>query len=116
MRLTILLFLAVFSFLSSSAQWIQKSSFPGGGRTKATTFQIGNKMYLVGGLNSSNIILRDVWEYNMSNDSWSRKGDFPGPERYGAVGFVISDFGFIATGGNDNGYLDDLWKYDPIAD
>jgi N-acetylneuraminic acid mutarotase len=116
MRKTVLLFLIAISFINASAQWIQRTSFPGGGRTKATSFRIGDKMYLIGGLNSSNLTLRDVWEYDMINNSWSRKNDFPGPERYGAVGFVISNFGYIATGGNDNGYLDDIWKYDPSTD
>ncbi len=41
--------------------------------------------------------------------------NFPGPERYGAVSFVLNGKGYVATGGNDFGYLDDLWQYDPVT-
>ncbi len=116
MRKIILQFLLFTISCSVSGQWVQKSSFPGGTRTKATSFRIENKIYLLGGLNTSNVILRDLWEYNIATDTWQRKADFPGPERYGAASFVMNDVAYISTGGNDNGYLDDLWQYNSITD
>lgn len=98
------------------AQWTQKANFPGGARTKAATFTIGDKIYLVGGIDNSGATRKDVWQYNMSTNTWSHKNDFPGQERYGAVAFVINGFGFISTGGNDFGFLDDIWEYDETND
>ena len=100
---------------SSSAQWTARTSFPGTSRAKATAFTIGSKIYLVGGVANSGLILRDFWEYDISTNTWLQKPAFPGPERYGATSFVLNGQGYVATGGNDNGYLDDLWQFDPAS-
>jgi N-acetylneuraminic acid mutarotase len=112
------LLVLVFSLftISLTAQWSQRSSFPGIARAKAASFMIGNKVYVTGGVTNTSLILKDFWEYDIINDSWLHKADFPGEERYGAAAFVINDKGYISTGGNDNGYLYDLWQYDPVAD
>jgi N-acetylneuraminic acid mutarotase len=109
--------LAAFLFLSfqSFAQWVQKANFTGIHRAKSTAFTISNKMYVLGGVDNSGNILNDFWEYDILNNSWLQKPAFPGPERYGAVSFVIGTKAYIATGGNNNGYLDDLWEYNPAT-
>jgi N-acetylneuraminic acid mutarotase len=107
-----------FFFLLSirvSAQWIQKSNFPGAAKAKSAAFTIGNKIYVMGGVDNSGNVLNDVWEYDIPSDTWLQKPNFPGPERYGAASFVLNNNGYIAAGGNDFGYLDDLWEFLPVS-
>lgn len=48
---------------------------------------------------------------------WTKKANFSGNPRYGAVSFTIDGKGYIATGYNGvDGYLRDLWEYDPLTD
>ena len=109
-----LVFLALIVF-PSSAQWTSKAAFPGIARAKAVSFAIGDTVYVMGGVTNSNLILKDFWKYDMNGNAWTQVPDFPGEERYGAASFVLANTGYIATGGNDNGYLDDMWQYDPAT-
>ncbi len=109
------LFLLLFFSVSAFGQWTTRANFPGVARAKATTFAIDDKIYVVGGITNSSLILNDFWEYSISTNTWTQKPNFPGPERYGAVGFVLGNTGYIATGGNDNGHLDDMWQFDPLT-
>ena len=114
MKRLLLIFICLFTF-GASAQWTQRTNFPGTARAKSVSFTINNKVYVIGGVTNASVVLRDVWEYDIASDTWTQKPLFPGPERYGASSFVINGKGYIATGGNDNGYLDDLWQYDPVS-
>ena len=105
----------LFTAGTVSAQWTSRASFPGTPRAKAATFTIGNKIYLMGGVDNNSNILKDFWEYDIPGNAWVQKPDFPGAERYGAATFVLNNSGYIATGGNDFGYLDDLWQYIPAS-
>src|SRR6185295_3669230 len=109
------LFCAICISAAASAQWVQRANFPGTSRSKATAFTIGDKIYVMGGVSNSAVVLHDFWEYDIPSNTWTVKPNFPGPERYGATSFVINNKGYIATGGNDFGYLDDLWEYNPLT-
>jgi N-acetylneuraminic acid mutarotase len=100
---------------SANAQWASRAALPGTARAKATSFTIGDKIYMMGGVDQSNFIMSDFWEYDVVNNTWTQKSNFTGPERYGAVAFVLGNTGYIALGGNDFGYLDDMWQYDPVG-
>lgn len=99
--------------INVSAQWIQRANFSGTPRAKAAGFTVDGKVYVLGGVTNTSMILSDFWEFDIANNSWTQKPAFPGEPRYGAASFVIGNKGYIATGGNDNGYLDDLWEYTP---
>lgn len=101
--------------ISAFAQWTSRAPFPGIARAKSTTFTINEKMYVLGGVTSSSMVLGDFWEYDIASNTWMQKPDFPGAERYSAVSFVLGNTGYVATGGNDNGFLDDMWQYDPVT-
>src|SRR5690349_9464443 len=103
----------LFLWTTGSAQWLQRANFPGIAKAKSTAFTIGNKIYVLGGVDNTSNILGDFWEYDITSNTWTQDPSFPGPERYGAASFVINNKGYIATGGNDFGYLDDLWEYNP---
>jgi N-acetylneuraminic acid mutarotase len=109
----LLLLLAGFFPVFLNAQWVQHTSMPGVARAKATSFTIGDTIYIMGGITTNGLILDDFWAYSISTDTWLQKPDFPGEERYGGASFVINGKGFISTGGNDFGYLWDLWQYNP---
>jgi N-acetylneuraminic acid mutarotase len=111
-----LLVLSIIISNSINAQWVSRAAFPGVARAKSTSFTIGDKFYVLGGVTNSSVVLNDFWEYNITTNTWLQKPNFPGPERYGAVSFILGNTGYIATGGNDNGYLDDMWQYDPVSD
>lgn len=114
MKLKFVIALSIlFLSLKAPAQWIQKANFAGTAKAKSIAFTIGNKIYVMGGVDNSVNILNNFWEYDILSDTWTQQPDFPGPERYGAVSFVLNNKGYIATGANDFGYLDDLWEYDP---
>jgi N-acetylneuraminic acid mutarotase len=115
MKIKLLIIILFTLSLSALGQWTSRAIFPGVARAKATSFTIGDKFYVLGGVTNTAVVLNDFWEYDISLDTWSQKPNFPGPERYGAVSFVIGNSGYVATGGNDFGYLDDLWQYNPVS-
>lgn len=115
LRITTIITILFFSNFVM-AQWVQRAAFPGVSRAKAASFTIGNKIYVIGGISNSVVVLRDFWEYDITTNSWSQKANFPGEERYGAATFVLNGRGYIATGGNDFGFLDDLWEFNPLTD
>lgn len=110
-----LLLIAVFTSLHATAQWTARAPFPGIARAKSTSFTVGDKIYLLGGVTASSLILSDFWEYDITANTWTQKPDFPGQERYGAVSFVINDTAYISCGGNNNTYHDDMWQYVPAT-
>jgi N-acetylneuraminic acid mutarotase len=98
-----------------SAQWTQRASFTGTARAKSTSFTIGDKIYVLGGVDANGSVIGGFFAYDIPTNTWSQLPAFPGPDRYGATAFVLNNKGYVATGGNDFGYLDDLWQYDPVA-
>src|SRR4051812_8442371 len=106
-------FIALLLFqMQSFAQWAGKSALPGVSRTESSSFVIGNKLYVIGGLSSSLNPLNDFWEYNMATDTWTQKANFPGPARFSAVSFAVGNRGYYGTGDTGAGFLEDMWMYD----
>lgn len=98
--------------------WTQKLDFPGAGRAQAVTFTIGNKGYMVCGIDvgSPSTVFSEVWEYDPSIDTWTKKANFPGTPRCASVGFSIGNKGYMGTGNVNPGVLNDFWEYDPSID
>lgn len=113
MKIKLTLFLILFISTSTLAQWVSRAPFPGIARAKAVSFSVGDTLYVMGGVTNTNSVLKDFWKYDVNGNSWTQMPDFPGEERYGATSFILGNTGYVATGGNDNGYLDDLWQYIP---
>lgn len=92
-------------------EWIPKADLTGVGRYGAVSFVINDKAYL--GMGSDGGALSDLWMYNPQTNVWVQKANIP-VARSGAVGFSLLDYGYVATGYNENvGYLNDVWKYIP---
>jgi N-acetylneuraminic acid mutarotase len=47
--------------------------------------------------------------------NWVQKAYFDGFPRGEGSSFTLNDYGFFGMGKDDNGYLSDFWRYDPVA-
>ena len=116
----LLLFGTIFLYLSvycQTPQWLARQSLTvTAKRTLATSFAIADKIYVIGGMNSS-ICLNDVWQYDINTNVWVQKNDFPGAAKKGITAFSINGKGFV-VGGNDcnKSYLQEVWEYNPVGD
>lgn len=115
--------IAVTQSHAAAKNWKQIAPFPGMGRGAATSFTIGDKMYVGLGLgikNNSLQELNDFYEYNATANTWVQKNDFPGGARQFAGSFIINDQAYVAFGINTTSssytYYKDIWKYDAPAD
>jgi hypothetical protein len=95
-----------------------KASFPGGVRSKAMHFVIGDNIYVGFGYHHTTsdpvgTHYRDLWKYNINSDTWTRQPDFPGPlesgrqSEYGnRSAFALGNSGYFITGG-----LNEFWRF-----
>jgi N-acetylneuraminic acid mutarotase len=111
-----------WEYKQSSNTWTTKASLPTDARVHATGFAIDGKGYVGLGfdLTTTADCLNDFWLYNPVTDKWHRKADFP-DKREGAMSFVVDGNGYVCSGaevttGSTTVYLNDLWKYEPVAD
>ncbi|MBB5620467.1 N-acetylneuraminic acid mutarotase [Pedobacter cryoconitis] len=79
-------------------------------RRSATTFTIGQRAFLTGGITSG--VTGTTWAYDPSTDYWDQHQDFGGVSREAAVGFGIGDKGYVTIGKNGS-HFDDLWIFTP---
>lgn len=98
--------------------WVKKSNLAGHKREQAVAFSIADKGYVATGVDTSETVLKDLWQYDPVADTWTQKADLPGPARRNAVGFAIGSKGYVGLGiDNDEATtgvkLNDLWEYDP---
>lgn len=113
-----------FYVLRNKYEWKRLSPFPGGKRSNAAAFVIGDKAYVGTGENYLEAPdFSDLWQYNYQNDTWIRKASVPEGAaapftgRQSAFSFSYGGKGYI--GGGKQGYsfdLGDLNEYDPVAD
>ncbi len=117
---TLLLFLLLLScVLDAQTQygWVQKATFSGTGRHRASGASVGNRGYLgLGHINAVvDILYDDWWEYDPGSDTWTQKANYGGGLRYHAVAFTIGNFIYVGTGRDPNVVLHtDFWKFDPV--
>jgi N-acetylneuraminic acid mutarotase len=98
--------------------WVKKNDFGGLKRERAISFSIGDFGYVGTGVDTGEVVLNDLWQYNASNDSWMQKANLPGSVRRDAVGFSIGSKGYVGTGIDSSesvgaSILKDFWEYDP---
>jgi hypothetical protein len=110
--------------------WKDLAPLPERTNLYASSFLIGDKIFLVSGVDASYNFVQTVWEYNISNDSWMQKSDFPGDGRMHSVSFVINGKAYVGSGfGGAESYeegdlvfhwpespLKDFWEYTPESD
>ncbi len=93
--------------------------FPGGKRTGAVAFTIGNKSYVCCGKDENGVYSNDFrMARQLSNDylHWDQKTPFPGEARVEAVAFALGEMGYVGLGMNEAGEaLSDFWRYNPFT-
>jgi hypothetical protein len=94
---------------------VTKSSVvPGMNRTRATSFTIGQKTYILTGNSGNNQFDNLVHIFDPQLKSWTTGAPFPGELRYNATAFSINNKGYLLGGFNNQGLpLSDLWEFDP---
>jgi hypothetical protein len=85
-------------------------------RHEAVAFNLNNKGYVVGGINTEAEILSDVWEYSIQNGGgiWRKMNNFP-KLFYGGISFYNEERIFAGFGSN-NDTENMLWEYDTDND
>ena len=119
-KIIYLLGLFLFSTLGYSQTqnfWEKKSEFSGLKRERAVAFSINGKGYVGTGVDTADIVHKDLWEYDPTLDSWTQKADLASVRR-NAVAFAINDKGYVGTGMDSvsaglGNTLTDFWEYDP---
>lgn len=120
--LLVILMGSVIGLLQSQTanSWVKKNDFAGFKREQAVSFAINEKGYITTGVDTSETVLKDLWEYNPTNDSWTQRADLPGSGRRNAIGFAMNGKGYVGTGiDNDEATigvkLTDFWEYNPLT-
>jgi len=122
-KLLLVLFIAItgtsFGQLIENT-WTKKADFSGLKRERAVAFTAGAYGYIGCGIDTAEVVHKDLWRYDASLDTWSQVADLPGSQRRNAIAFSIDDKGYIGTGMNTVGSTDvgasklsDLWQYTP---
>lgn len=86
------------------------------GWSGGSAFVIGETAYVGTGLDTTNALVNDFWQYNPANDTWTELPALPAAGRYTAVGFAIAGRGYIGTGQlalQTGAFLNDFWEYTP---
>lgn len=108
------------------------SDFGGQARANASSFTIGNKLYVFGGYNGRTRF-NDLWEVEIPSGTrtfgtWKQLASLDASSatvtnattaNYGrseGVGFSIGSVGYIGAGYDGSNYMKDFWKYDPATD
>jgi N-acetylneuraminic acid mutarotase len=119
--LALILILSSFTYFGQTENfWLKKNDFSGWKRERAVGFSIGDYGYLCSGVDTAEMVVKDLWQYDPVLDVWSQKADLPGSARRDAIAFTIDNIGYVGTGiDNDEAAfgqkLNDFWAYDPNA-
>ncbi len=114
MRAVILIFCFVLAPHLFGQFWIQKSSFGGPGRHRATGCATSHRGYMgLGHVNGTgqDISYKDWWEYDPASDTWTQKADFP-VSTHGAISFVVDNCPIVGGG---SALSTQFYKFDPAV-
>ncbi len=97
--------------------WLKIGNFPGGTRTKAVCFTIGDNVYVSCGMDNNGNYKNDLWMCSQSTGdklNWVQRAPFPGTPRIDAVGFALGENGYVGTGLDADSVRSDFWRYNPF--
>ena len=99
---------------SSIYSWPEKKSFTGGNRKWQTAVCVGKKLYVLGGINESNMSATDFYSYNPDDNEWTMiSSGLLG--RHSAVGISVGNAAFYFGGRRDGNPLSDVLAYEESA-
>ena len=108
------LFLILVFQNAIAGEWIQKASFGGTGRHRASGCSTTHKGYMgLGHINGAgaNISYNDWWEYDPASNSWTQKANYP-VGNYAAISFTVNDQPHVGGGAALNG---EFYRFNPQA-
>lgn len=123
MKKWIFILLCAFSatiHAQNANSWVKKNDFAGFKREQAVSFSIGNRGYVATGVDTSETVLSDLWEYNPDLDSWTQRANLPTIGRRSASAFAVNGKGYVGLGlSADEATLgtkfSDFWEYTPTS-
>jgi N-acetylneuraminic acid mutarotase len=108
--------------VTDTLRWQRLSPLPSFPRASFQSFLIDSDFYVVGGIDTNILFVREVWRYHVPSDDWTRMHDFPFGYPAQGQGFSLYGKGYICGGyvtdslihmpSGNNG----LWKYEPDSD
>ena len=123
MKHIVYLFLVLSPFVAQSQTqnfWTKKNDFTGLKRTRAASFVVENHGYVSGGVDTSETVLNDLWQYDPVMDTWAQMASLPGSVRRDAIAFSIGTKGYLGTGidsseAQSGNTLADFYEYNPTT-
>ncbi len=111
---------SVFSFSQNGNSWLKKADFAGLKREGAIAFSIGDFGYIGTGVDTAEIVLKDLWKYDPTTDSYTQMSDLPAVGRTNAFAFTLNNKGYVGGGVDNNEAqlgqkLNDFWEYSPTT-
>lgn len=80
-------------------EWEFTARFPGGPRTEAISFTIGEDRAFVGtGATVGDLFLNDLWEWKATTNTWQQRQSIPSLGITQAVAFTLGEYGCVCTG------------------
>lgn len=104
----------LWEYTPTTNSWLQKASYPYGGRYGGIAFVIDDIAYFGTGTDE-NVFTNDFCKYNPTTNLWTPIASFPGSERFSCNSFILNGNGYVVFG-SDGGYKDECWMYVPGDD
>lgn len=103
---------------ANAQQWSQIMDFPAAPRDDGTSFVIGSKAYCGTGRDNGFSLTSDFYAFDFNSSSWTAAAFMPdSARRQYATSVTWNNEGFLFGGiGSQNNYLNDLWRYNSVAD
>lgn len=90
--------------------------FPGTARDDAAVFHIHDKIYVGTGMEVGWGLTNDWYAFSMATMQWEPIAHLPASHRQYCNGFKLEDErGYLFGGLDNNGPLNELWRYDPLT-
>ncbi|MCX6312705.1 MAG: T9SS type A sorting domain-containing protein [Bacteroidetes bacterium] len=114
------IFICATSFSQTENFWTKKADFGALKRERAVAFSIFGKGYIATGVDTSETVCNDLWEYDVMLDTWTQKANLPSFVRRDAIGFAIDGKGYVGMGVDSTesftGIIhSDFWEYNPAS-
>lgn len=100
--------------------WIPRDSFPSGGRSASTGFNVGTAAYVSCGIDSGGY-KRGTYFFNPATNTWTQVQSLGGATGSGlgrdvTMSFVVGNNAYVVGGQGSIAYFSDTWKYDAFND
>ncbi len=96
--------------------WARNGEIDPTARTQASTFQIGDSVYICCGYAYNGTSrLNDLWVFNASGNTWLKRTSFPGTPRSNATAFAVGGKGYVGIGFDGVNMLQDFWQFNPAT-